>query len=178
MLAYIMTTVPYLLYALLILLSLAAVALNIISLPGNWLMLLCAVLVSWSSKWTAPSLVFLAIMLTVLLMGEVIETLGSLVGAKKFGASTMAAWAAIAGGLVGGLLGFLIPIPLVGNIIGAILGAFLAAWIVELLKQKPVKTATWAAVGAALGRATGMGAKIACGLAVWFLLIFTAFPGW
>jgi uncharacterized protein YqgC (DUF456 family) len=176
MLAYVMSSLPYLVYALLILLSLAAVALNIISIPGNWVMLLCAVLVSWYSKWEAPSLVFLSIMLLVLLAGEVIETLGSLVGAKKFGASSMAAWGAIGGGLVGGLLGFLIPIPLIGSIIGAILGAFLVAWCIELLKQKPFKDATWAAVGAALGRAMGMGAKIACGLAVWFLLIFTAFP--
>jgi uncharacterized protein YqgC (DUF456 family) len=177
MLAHLLTALPYILYALLILLSLAAVALNVISLPGNWLMLLCALLISWYSGWNAPTLGILAFMLLVLLAGELIETMGSLVGAKKFGASTLAAWAAIAGGLVGGILGtFLIPIPLFGSVIGAITGAFLAAWSIELIKQKPFKAATWGALGAALGRVMGMGAKIACGLAVWFLLIVTAFP--
>jgi len=177
MLSHLLIALPYMLYALLLILSLAAVALNIISIPGNWIMLLCALLVSWYSHWTAPSLIILAIMLIVLLFGELIEMMGSLVGAKKFGASTLAAWAAIAGGLVGGLLGFMIPIPLIGNIIGALLGAFLAAWCVELIRQKPFKAATRAAVGAALGRAVGMSTKVGCGLVVWFALIYFAFPG-
>lgn len=168
--------VPIAVYVLLLILSLAAVGLNIMSMPGNWLMLVMAVLFSWWRGWGHPSLWVLALMLFVLLAGEVIELLGSVVGARKFGASKAATWAALGGAIVGALCGFMIPIPVLGNIIGAILGAFLAAWIVELIKERPFKAATWAALGAALGRATGLVVKICCGLLVWLMLVWFAYP--
>jgi uncharacterized protein YqgC (DUF456 family) len=163
-----------LLYFLIVLFSLLAVSLNVFSLPGNWLMMLAVALFSWRSGWFHPALAVLAAMVIVLLLGESIEILGSVVGAQKFGASRSATWAAIGGAILGALIGM--PVAIVGNILGAIAGAFLAAWTVELLKRRGMKAATWAAVGAALGRTMGMGAKLACGLIVWIAVVIFAWP--
>src|SRR5262249_6414023 len=118
-------SVDILLYALLLLISLAGVALNILSLPGNWLMLAAALAWSWFHNWGTPTWYILLFMLIALLIAEALEFLGSVIGARKFGASRTAAGFSIVGAFVGALLGFLIPIPIIGNLIGAILGAFL-----------------------------------------------------
>lgn len=163
-----------LLYLLLLAFSLAAVALNIFSIPGNWLMAVAALVVSWLSGWKAPHPGVWFLLVAVLLVAEGIELAGSVVGAKKFGASKAATWAAMAGAIFGALVG--IPIFLIGSVLGALVGAFFAAWMVELLKDRPLREASWAALGAALGRGIGLVAKIGCGLAVWIALAIAAFP--
>lgn len=167
--------VDWIVYPLVLLLSLSAIALNIVSLPGNWVMLVAAAALSWAHGWDQPTVWALGIMLLVLLAGEAIELLGSVVGARKFGASRSATVAAIAGAIIGAIVGT--PVWLMGNIVGAILGAFLAAWAIELMKRRTFKAATWAAVGAALGRTLGLGAKLTAGVAVWVMLAWTAWPG-
>jgi uncharacterized protein YqgC (DUF456 family) len=166
--------VDILFYLVLLVGSLGAIALNIFSLPGNWLMLLGALLWSWGHGWNAPTPKILVAMLLLLLAAEVIEFLGGVLGARKFGASKTAAWAAIAGAMVGALVGT--PVPYIGNLVGAVVGAFLAAWVVELLKRRPMDVATKAAIGAALGRGVGIFAKLGGGLTVWLLLAFAGFP--
>ena len=168
------------LYALLLVLSLAGIFLNIFSLPGNWLMLALATAYAAWFSFAKPPLLILAFLLILLLLAEVVETTGSLVGARKFGASKLASVSAILGTMVGALVGTFIgipiPIPGAGTLIGAIGGAFLAAWIVELLRQRPLGEATKAAFGAALGRGVGLVAKISTGLLAWLILAFAAFP--
>ncbi len=164
------------LYALLLLICLAAVALNLLSLPGNWVMWVLVAMWSGLHAWQQPHWLVLSLMVVVLLMAEAMELLGSMVGARKFGASKTASWAAIAGAMVGALAGTFIPILLIGNLIGAIAGAFLAAWVVELLKKRPVDLATKAALGAALGRGVGIVAKIGGGMIVWACVAWFAFP--
>ncbi|HVX83910.1 MAG TPA: DUF456 domain-containing protein, partial [Phycisphaerae bacterium] len=168
------TPMHYLLYALLMLLSLAAIALNIFSIPGNWIMALAALLVSWLSGWTAPHPVIFLLILIVLLAAEAIELAGSMLGAKKFGASKSATWAAVFGAIAGAIIG--VPVPIIGPVLGALLGAFFAAWLTELMHNRPLKDASWAALGAALGRGFGLVAKIGCGLIIWITLAFAAFP--
>jgi uncharacterized protein YqgC (DUF456 family) len=163
-----------LLYFLVVGFSLAAIALNVLSLPGNWLMMLAVALLSWSTRWSHPPVAALGVMVLILLIGESIELLGSVVGAQRFGASRSATWAAIGGAIVGALIGM--PVAIIGNVLGAIAGAFLAAWVVELAKRRGMKAATWAAVGAALGRTLGMGAKVSCGLIVWIGVVIFAWP--
>jgi uncharacterized protein YqgC (DUF456 family) len=165
----------YVMYVLLLLLSLGAVGLNVFSLPGNWLMAVMALVVSWLSGWTAPHPWVLIPVAVVLLVAEGVEFAGSIVGARKFGASNTATWAAMFGAIAGAIIG--VPfIPVVGTVVGALLGAFLAAWIVELIQKRPVGAASWAALGAALGRGVGLVAKIGCGLVVWLALAVAAFP--
>jgi uncharacterized protein YqgC (DUF456 family) len=167
---------PLTLYALLLLLSLAAILLNIVSLPGNWIMFLLAIGWSWYNAWARPPLWFLPLMMAVLLGAEALEFLGGMIGARKFGASKLAAWAAIAGAMIGAVLGLYIPIPLIGSLIGAVIGAFVAALVVELLKDRPMRQAAKAALGAALGRGVGIFVKLAAGFLVWVFLALTGIP--
>ena len=162
------------LYALMLLISLLGIALNILSLPGNWLIPLFALFFSWHTHWLRPTPGVLAIIVAILTIAELTELAGSLIGAKTFGASKAATWAAIAGTIIGALIGA--PLALLGGLIGAILGAFLAAWLVELIKKRPHKQALKSAVGAALGRATGLAIKLTFGLLTWLTLAITAWP--
>src|ERR1019366_8764587 len=102
---------------LVLLLGLAAVGLNVLSLPGNWVMLLAAIMLSWSRGWPEASLWVLLIVGGILVVAEVVELVASLIGARTFGASKSAMVAALVGGLVGALIG--VPVPLVGSILGA-----------------------------------------------------------
>jgi uncharacterized protein YqgC (DUF456 family) len=165
----------YVIYVLLLAISLGAIGLNVFSLPGNRLMAVLALAVSWASGWTAPRPWWLLLIVVVLLIAEGVEFAGSVVGARKFGASKAATWAAMFGAIVGAIVG--VPVPLVGTVVGALLGAFFAAWLVELMKERTLKAASWAALGAALGRGVGLVAKIGCGLLVWVALAVLAWPG-
>ena len=174
-----MMLLEFAIYILLLLISLPAIALNILSLPGNWLMFLAAVGASSINGWHHPWWPFLLVMLVTLLIAEGIEFLSGMIGARQFGASRLASWAAIAGAMIGGLIGIPpITVPLLGmdHLLGAILGAFLAALIVEALKQKPIHEASKAAMGAAIGRGAGILTKIAAGLVVWIALAIVANP--
>jgi len=163
-----------LLYSLLLALALAAIALNIISLPGNWLILAAAIILCLLHNGHQPHWIFLLLILLILLAAELVEFLSGMIGARKFGASKSAAWAAILGAMLGGLIGIPpITAPTLGtdHIFAAVAGAFLAAWLVELLKQKSLKAASLGALGAALGRGTGLVTKIGAGLLAWFILL-------
>ncbi len=166
----------YALYISLILFGLFAVFLNVFSIPGNWLMLLAAVIVSATTHWLAPSPEWLVIMLFLLLFGELVEFLAGAVVARQFGASKAGALLAIPGGIVGAFIGLMLPIPLFGPVIGAIVGSAIAVLIVELMRARTVSHSFWAALGAGLGRLIGLGGKLLVGLAVWVMLIVTAIP--
>jgi uncharacterized protein len=159
---------------ILLVIALAAVSLNVVSLPGNWVILAAGLAMSIYHGGHQPNWVVLVAILVVLLGAELIEFLSGMVGARKFGASKAAAWAAIAGAVIGGLVG-VPPITLmmlgVDHLFAAVAGAFLAAWMVELLRQRPMKEASLAALGAALGRGTGLAAKIGAGVLAWVILL-------
>jgi uncharacterized protein YqgC (DUF456 family) len=170
-----------LVYLLILLVTLAAVFLNIVSLPGNWLVLIAATSLSAWNNWARPPIWALLVILLILLLAEGVEFLGGMVGAKKFGASNWAAWGAMGGAMIGGLVGIppLTPVMLgTDHLLAAVLGAFLVALVVELVRKKPLKEASWAALGAGLGRGVGIVSKIAGGLMVWLLLAITAGPWW
>jgi len=169
-----------LLYFLVLLISLAGVALNVASLPGNWVMFAAALGLSAWHGWQKPHWLGLLLILVILLLAEVIEFVGGMIGARQFGATKSASWAAIAGAIAGGIIG-IPPITLavlgIDHIVCAVLGAFLAAWAVELVMwQRPMGEATKAATGAALGRGVGIVGKIGGGLLVWICLAILAFP--
>lgn len=170
-----MLIVQILITVFVLLLGLAGVSLNVLSLPGNWLMFVAAVLLSWFRGWHSPHWIILLAILALLAGAELIEFLATLLGANTFGASKSATWAALFGGIIGAIIG--VPVPVVGSLLGAILGSFVGALVVELIKQKGVQKSLWAALGAALGRTAGMIAKISCGLAAWVLLLFFSWSG-
>jgi uncharacterized protein len=162
------------LYLLLLVISLAGIALNVASLPGNWVLLAGALALSLYHGGRNPHWGVLLVILVILLAAEVVEFLSGMIGTRKFGGSKAASWAAIVGAMIGGIVGVPpVTVMVLGadHLVMAMVGAFGAAWVAELIQDKKMKPALLAALGAALGRGAGLVAKIGAGLLAWVILL-------
>jgi uncharacterized protein YqgC (DUF456 family) len=93
---------------------------------------------------------FVLVVLTILSM--VLDFFGSLLGAKKLGAT----WRGMAGAIVGAIVGLFFNLP--GLILGPIIGAFLF----ELLSGREWRESAKAGAGALLGMLLGMVGRVVC----------------
>jgi uncharacterized protein YqgC (DUF456 family) len=168
----------WLYYILLLLVAFVGLFINILGLPGLWLIVGAAgiywlitgvgVYFGWT---TVIALIILA------LMAEVVEFLAGAAGTKSAGGSKRGMAGAITGGVLGGIfLTALVPIPIVGTIIGACLGCFIGALVVELPVQRNLGNSVRIGIGAAKGRLYGMASKLAFGVIMLLLLIWMALP--
>ncbi len=165
-----------LLAIILIVANTAWLVLDVLGLPGNWLIVAGTLVVAWIerdrhmfSPWTLVAVVTLAA------AGEVLELISGLLGAKKGGASRRASLGALAGGMVGAIVGtFAIPVPVIGSLIGACAGACLAAWGVEAHRGRDPQASLRAGVGAGLGQAVGTILKLAIGIILWAIVAIAA----
>jgi uncharacterized protein YqgC (DUF456 family) len=107
---------------------------TLLTLPGNWLIVLFAALFAWlfpaeagrGIAWaTVGWLVGLAV------VGEIIEFASSAAGAAKQGASRRAVLLSLVGAVVGTVLGLAVgmPIPVIGPIVVAVLGGAIGAFV-------------------------------------------------
>src|SRR5215203_3550235 len=120
-------------YILTLLVMLAGMFLNIIGLPGIWLMIGVVGIYAWLTRAdNYVGTISLIVLVALGILAEVVEFIAGSAGAKKAGGSKRAAMGAIIGALVGGIFLSFIPIPIVSTIVGACLGAFIGAAIVEL----------------------------------------------
>jgi len=157
--------------------NLCWLGLNLLGLPGNWLILLSTALLAWwywaeglVSVWTLAALLVLAI------LGEVAESLAGAAGSRRAGASRGGAWGAFFGGILGAVVGtFAIPIPLVGSLLGACMGAAGGAWAMELAGGRTRGESMRSAMGAGAGRLLGTVSKIAIGGGMWLLATVATF---
>jgi uncharacterized protein YqgC (DUF456 family) len=155
---------------LLSLACLLGVILTAVRLPGTWLIVLAGGLCGWLTQWQRVTVTILLVLVGVAVAGEAIELLGSMITAKKAGASRQAAW----GGLLGGFLGmflFSIPVPIIGTIVGAILGCFCGALIGEYLARKKLDQSTKVGFLSAVGFVLGMAAKLTIAFALSAVLL-------
>lgn len=167
-------TVFYLLATILVVLNAFFLALNIVGLPGNWLMIICTLLFAW---WQGPNLpggvigVPTLVALVVLgVVGEVLELVAGAAGSRQAGGSRRGSLGALMGGVVGGIAAtFLIPIPVIGSLIGACGGAFLGALGMELTTGRDMAASIRSGIGAGKGRLVGTVVKIATGGVIWLL---------
>ncbi len=122
----------FLWFTLLLVALVVAWTTNLVGLPGNWLMLACAVLywivIPAGEPMTLGSKSLL-IMSGLAMVGELVEFAAGSTGVKKAGGSRRSALYAIFGSVAGGLVGFAIgfPIPIIGTLIGSLLFASLGA---------------------------------------------------
>jgi uncharacterized protein YqgC (DUF456 family) len=163
--------------SILVLLNLLGLMLVLFGLPGNWLMVLSTSLFAW---WTWDRQVFsggtLIAIAVLAAVGELIEFLGGMVGARKAGASWRASLAGILGAVVGALGGTVaFPVPLVGTVVGACLGVGLAVWIVETGRGAHPDLSFRRAVGASMGEFIGILSKFAVGVVIWLTIGIAAF---
>ena len=156
---------------------------NLLGLPGNWFMILSTALLAWYYAGSAgpgghsmfSPFVLVAVVLFAL-VGEVIEVVTGMIGAKTAGASRRGAVGALVGGLVGAVAGtFAIPVPIVGSLIGAALGAAGGAMLLEMSGGKALGGSLKAGIGAGTGRVLGTVFKVVIGAMIWLIVAVAAF---
>ena len=150
-------------------------SLNLLGLPGNWMIVAATVLYAWLTpgpgsggpRWTA-----VAIVTGLAAVGEVVEFGASATGVKRAGGSRRGAVLALIGSVVGAMTGLFVgvPIPVIGPVIAALLfaglGALLGATLGELSAGRSFED-SWKVGRAAFGgRLLGTLAKTLVGAAV------------
>ncbi len=147
--------------------------LNLVTLPGNWIVAVLVLL--WTWLWPAPQpWYFYAIIAAILLLGEVLDFLTQAWGAKKYGSSNRGAL----GGMIGAIFGAILLAPFLfglGAALGALAGAWVGSFVVERLRGMPMDAAIHSANGSLLGRFLGMVLKFGLGIA---LVFYCARPIW
>ena len=150
-------------------------ALNMLSLPANWITLVLVVI--W--KYTHPALDitwgFVTLLAGFALVGEVLEFMGQAYGAKKFGASNKGNLGGILGAIAGAILGAPLFFGL-GALFGALAGAFAGCLLFELLHDRSWEESVRASWGAFYGKAFGMAVKMGLGIGMVFLSIPRIWP--
>ncbi len=168
------TTLSVLGYIAVCLAMLVGLILTPLGLPGNWLILGCALVYGFATQWVKFGLGFVGILAVAALVGEVIEALASAVGAKRYGASAGGSVAAIVGSIVGAVIGSGIA-PILGTIVGAFAGAFGGAFLYEYVRLNDTQKAMQAGLGAFLGKTAATIIKELIGVMMVALIVYQFF---
>ena len=166
---------------LLVLLLLIAWLTNVLGLPGNWLMLVCATLYwLWmpEDNTAAIGTRLLVVLAGLAILGEVLELVAGSASVSKAGGTRRSAVYAILGSIGGAMIGFVVgvPIPLIGPLIGSLLlgsfGAMAGAMLGERSAGRGWTHSLQIGKAAFWGRALGTAAKMAVGLAMIAVTLF------
>jgi uncharacterized protein YqgC (DUF456 family) len=171
-----MIALDWIYYLLLLILLVTGLFVNILGLPGLWLMVASYGAYAWAT-WDR-GYVGLSSLITILvlaLLAELVEFVAGAAGSKVAGGSKRGMAGAIIGGIVGGIVGTPI-FPPVGTIIGACLGSFAGAFLIEVAIGRSHEESMKIGFGAAKGRFWGIIAKSAFGLAMLIVALYAAFP--
>lgn len=141
-------------------------------LPGLWLMVLALIGYAALTGFERVGVLTLAVVVLIAVAGEVLEAFVGFGMAKKFGGSSRAGWGALVGGLIGAVVGT--PVPVLGNLVGAFLGAFIGAAAFEATRQGEVGKSLVAGWGAVLGKAAASAIKVALGLTIGVIGVYSA----
>ncbi len=150
---------------------------NLLQMPGNWAIVLLAVLCFWfrsDAMQTHVALVPLTAIIIMAALGELLEFAASALGASRVGGSrraTILAMVGSIGGAIAGLfVGTLIPIPIVGNLLASLMlgaaGAFAGAIAGERWHGKDWDASIEIGNAAFWGRLLGTVGKAVCGTVV------------
>ena len=150
--------------------------LQLVGLPGNWLIVIAAAVYAWllpPDASTAIGWPAVAILLVLAILGEVVEFIAGALGVTRAGGSRRGAVLAIVASTIGGILGIFVgvPIPIVGSLVGAVvfggLGALVGAVVGETWQGRDLETSLEIGKGAFVGRLLGTVAKmVVCSLLV------------
>lgn len=150
---------------------------NIIGLPGNWVMILAVVGYGWATDWVYTGWWTMGSLLVLALLAEVVEFIAGGAGAASAGGTKRGVVGAIVGGMLGGLfLTFLLPVPIFGTIVGACAGAFLGAMTVEYAIEPDMNRSMLIGWGAAKGRLWGILSKLLFGCVMLVLAMIATLP--
>lgn len=154
---------------------LAGLVLIPFGLPGLWVIVLGILGYGWLTDFQTVSALFLALVITLALVGELVEAWVGFRYAQRYGGSKRAGWGALVGGLVGAVVG--VPVPLIGSVVGGFVGAFAGAALFEYTRERHSGIAARAGWGAVLGRAIAAGVKMGLGVVIAVMAVFAALRG-
>ena len=173
----------WLLYLTLAGLLLTGLFLNIVGLPGLWLMVAAHAAFGWITGWRFVWWQSSLAMLLLATAAEVAEFAAGAAGSKSAGGTIRSMVGAIIGGIVGGIVGqIFIPIPIVGAVLGACIGSFAGASMLEATFANPEvedRAMHWGRVqrvgwGAFKGRLVGILLKTGFGVVMLVVSLWTA----
>jgi uncharacterized protein YqgC (DUF456 family) len=163
-------------YILLFVVMITGLLLNIVGLPGLWLIVAAyagyAVATGWNIYVGLPSVIALIVLA---LAAEIVEFVAGAAGSKAAGATTRGMIGAIVGGFLGAIFLSIIPIWVVSQIVGACLGAFLGALIMQMT-NKNLEDSLRVGAGAAKGRFLGIVSKLCFGIAMMLVAAIAGIP--
>jgi uncharacterized protein YqgC (DUF456 family) len=142
--------------------------LTVVAMPGNWLIVVAAAVYAWLGPATGVTHMHwktVVALLVLAVIGEIAEFLAGVVGARRAGGSSRAAFYSLIGSLIGAIGGATagIPIPVIGSAIGAVIGgavgAFGGAAIAEHSLGEQMQQSMKVGQAAFWGRLIGTGAK-------------------
>ncbi len=136
----------------LLLMGIGAIGSLLPGIPGVPLVLVAAIGHRWYFGLHSASNWVLAVLTGLVVLSLLVDYLGSVLGAKKLGAS----WRGVVGSIVGMIAGVFFGFP------GLILGPFVGAALFELAGGRDWAVATRAGVGAILGMLLGSLGKMVC----------------
>lgn len=146
-----------------ILITTGLIGIVIPGLPAAPLILLGSIVYGFGFGFERIGLTIYIILTILASISLIIDYLGSVFGAKKFGASIF--------GIIGAILGLIVGF-LIGNIWGLIIGPFVGAFLGELIRKKPPKESLKAGLGATLGFMGGFFLRFPICLAMIVLIIW------
>jgi len=138
---------------------------HVFGLPGNFIILGASILLAWYGGFHNVTVTVIIVLIALALLGELVEFVLGIYGAKKYKSSNKA----IAGSIVFGIAGAVLGLPFlvgIGAVIGAFIGAFVGAFLVDLFIQKDIDSAVRSGWGAFIGRVGGTVSKAALGMAM------------
>lgn len=149
----------------------AALLLNAVGLPGNWILLALATAYALLTHLERVGWVTLGIMAGLALLAEALELVVGLVYTAKRGATRRGTFGAFLGGLLGAIaMGGVVP-PL-GAFAGAFGGTFLGAYLFEYSVERRQAAAYRAGRAAFIGRIIAAAVKTLCGFWMWVVLAY------
>jgi uncharacterized protein YqgC (DUF456 family) len=150
---------------------LGGVFMTIMGLPGNILILLTGLLYGYYDHFENVDYAILVITFGIFIIGEIVEFISGLIGAKKEKASKRAMIATSIGTVVGGLWGTAI-VPVIGLILGALVGAFAVAALAEYSKTQDIEQAKRVAKSVVKGQIIGILIKAISAVSMAIILIY------
>jgi uncharacterized protein YqgC (DUF456 family) len=164
-------------YAILAVFLICGLVLNVVTLPGNWLILLATLIYGWRTDWAHAGLKTGIALFVLATIGEIVEFFAAGAATGKVGGSKWGTVCAIVGGLLGGIfLTALIPIPVFGTLIGVLVGTFLGAAAGEMISGKTFDKSMLIGAVATKGRLYGTLLKLGFGIIMFILALVAALP--
>ena len=145
---------------------------NVVSLPGNWLVVMFTAIYAYvlpEGDGQGIGWITVGFLFALAVIGEVIEFAAGAAVAGQRGGSRRGMALAVVGTVAGSLLGAIVsfPVPIVGPVVGALIGGALGAYggavAGEMWKGKTFDEGAYVGEGAAIGKWLGTAGKLCVG---------------